>query len=139
MNNIGVSSTVLADPSAAANKLVNEACAGLKDRPSLAILFATTDYDTQALVKGVDQALGGVPLWGGSSNAGVFANDQWVTPQGGAGAKGAAALMLIADRPGGAAVEPVGGDPAVAGCAGYTLHPRHPSPRVVVVHPRSTT
>lgn len=115
MNNIGVSSTVLADPLAAAKSLVDGACAGLKDRPSLAILFATTDYDTQALVSGVDKALGGVPLWGGSTNAGVFANDQWVTPLAGVGAKGAAALMLIADRPGGAAVEPVGDDAVAAG------------------------
>jgi hypothetical protein len=109
MNNIGVSSTVLADPQAAANQLVNGACEGLTNRPSLAILFATADYDTQALVSSVDQVLGGVPLWGGSSNQGVFANDQWVS------GKTAAALMLIADRPGGAAVEPVGDHAILAG------------------------
>ncbi len=112
MSNIAVSSSVLAEPHAAANQLVNAACAELTDRPNLAILFATADCDTQELVGAVDQALGGVPIWGGSSNQGVFANHQWVT-----GDKYAAALMLIADRPGGAALAPAADDPATAAAA----------------------
>ncbi len=100
MTNIGVSYTVLPEARAAANYLVNEARAGLTNRPNLAILFATADYDTQALVSGVQEELGNVPIWGGSSMNGVFANDRWITAE-----KGAAALMLIADRPAGAAVE----------------------------------
>lgn len=112
MSNIGVSYTSLADPRAAATRLVDEARAGLKAQPSLAILFATADYDTQALVSGVSAALGDVPIWGGSSASGVFANDRWVTAE-----TGAAALMLIADRAAGAALEAVGDDPVVAGTA----------------------
>jgi hypothetical protein len=81
------------------------------------MLFATTDYDTQALVSTVDQALGDVPLWGGSSMGGVFANDQWVSPPVDSAARGAAALMLIADRPGGAAIEPVGDAPVATAAA----------------------
>ncbi|MBL8058375.1 MAG: FIST C-terminal domain-containing protein [Anaerolineales bacterium] len=112
MSKIGVSSTSLADPRAAAGQLVTEARAGLTAQPALAVLFATADYDTQALVAGVSAALEGVPVWGGSSASGVFANDRWVT-----GEKGAAALMLIADRKAGAALQPVGADAVQAGAA----------------------
>ncbi len=110
MTNIGVSYTVLPEARAAANYLVNEARAGLTNRPNLAILFATSDYDTQALVSGVQEALGDVPIWGGSSMNGVFASDRWVSAE-----KGAAALMLIADRPAGAAVNCVEDDPVATG------------------------
>jgi hypothetical protein len=112
MTNIGVSYTVLPEARAAANYLVNEARAGLTNRPNLAILFATADYDTQALVSGVQDELGNVPIWGGSSMNGVFANDRWITAE-----KGAAALMLIADRPAGAALNCVEDDPVAAGIA----------------------
>ncbi len=112
MTNIGVSYTVLPEARAAANYLVSEARAGLTNRPSLAILFATADYDTQALVSGVQENLGDVPIWGSSSMNGVFANDRWITAE-----KGAAALMLIADRPGGAAVNCVEDDPVAAATA----------------------
>ncbi len=110
MTNIRVSYTVLPEPRAAANYLVNEARAGLTNRPNLAILFATADYDTQALVSGVQEGLGNVPIWGGSSMNGVFANDRWISAE-----KGAAALMLIADRPAGAALNCVEDDPTVTG------------------------
>jgi hypothetical protein len=110
MSNITVSYTVLPDARAAANQLVSDARAGLSARPNLAILFATADYDTQMLVSSISETLGDVPIWGGSSASGVFANDHWVTAE-----KGAAALMLIADRPAGAALEAVGGDPVVTG------------------------
>jgi small ligand-binding sensory domain FIST len=112
MTNIGVSYTVLPEARAAANYLVNGARTGLTNRPSLAILFATADYDTQALVSGVQEELGTVPIWGGSSMNGVFANDHWISAE-----KGAAALMLIADRPAGAAVNCVEDDPVAAGTA----------------------
>ena len=112
MTNIGVSYTVLPEARAAANYLVNEARTGLTNRPNLAILFATADYDTQALVSGVQEELGDVPIWGGSSMNGVFANDHWISAE-----KGAAALMLIADRPAGAAVNCVEDDPVAAGTA----------------------
>ncbi len=112
MTNIGVSYTVLPEARTAANYLVNEARTGLTNRPNLAVLFATADYDTQALVSGVQEELGNVPIWGGSSMNGVFANDRWITAE-----KGAAALMLIADRPAGAAVNCVEDDPVAAGTA----------------------
>ena len=88
-----------------------EAKAGLEGKPTLAILFATTQYDTESLVSGVSELLGGVPLWGGSSSTGVFQDAGWVTSDG-----GAASLMLIADRPAGVAVVAVGdGDGFAAG------------------------
>lgn len=93
MSNIGIGYTVLPDPREAAKYMVNEARANLAGRPSLAILFSTTNYDTEQLVSNVQKELGDVPIWGGSSSTGVFANDRWIT-----GDKGAAALMLIANR-----------------------------------------
>jgi hypothetical protein len=111
MSGIGTGSTTSTDPKAAAAELVQGAKAGLTSTPTLAILFATTQYDTEALVSGVSDLLGDVPLWGGSSSTGVFQDVGWVTKEG-----GAAALMLIADRAAGVAVAPVGdGDGYAAG------------------------
>jgi hypothetical protein len=111
MSGIGTGSTTSTDPKAAAAELVQRAKAGLTSTPTLAILFATTQYDTEALVSGVSDLLGDVPLWGGSSSTGVFQDVGWVTKEG-----GAAALMLIADRAAGVAVAPVGdGDGYAAG------------------------
>ena len=87
-----------------------QAKAGLEGAPTLAILFATSQYDTEVLCEQVSELLGGIPMWGGSSSTGVFRDDGWVTSAG-----GAASLMLIADRPGAAAVVPVGDDPFAAG------------------------
>ncbi|HET7088176.1 MAG TPA: FIST N-terminal domain-containing protein, partial [Anaerolineae bacterium] len=110
MSNIGTSYTTLPDPRAAAAQLVEQARTGLAGKPTLAILFSTTDYDTEALVSSVQKELGDVPLWGGTSSTGVFGGDRWVT-----GEKGAAALMLIANRPAGVGVVPVGEDPVADG------------------------
>ncbi len=110
MSGIGTGSTTSLDPKAAAAELVEQAKAGLDGTPTLAILFATTQYDTERLVSGVSELLGRVPLWGGSSSTGVFQDATWVTSDG-----GAASLMLIADRPGGVGVAAVGDDGFAAG------------------------
>jgi hypothetical protein len=111
MSGIGTGSTTTTDPKAAAAELVQRAKAGLTGTPTLAILFATSQYDTEALVSGVSDLLGDVPLWGGSSSTGVFQDVGWVTSEG-----GSAGLMLIADRPAGVAVAPVAeGDGYAAG------------------------
>lgn len=110
MRAIGTGSTTSSDVKAAAAELVERAKAGLEGKPALAILFATTQYDTESLVAGVSDLLGGIPLWGGSSSTGVFQDAGWVTSEG-----GAASLMLIADRSAGVAVTEVGDDPFVAG------------------------
>jgi hypothetical protein len=102
----------VSDPKAAAFALAQGAKAGLDGQPTLAVLFSTTDYDTNTLVATVQAELGDVPIWGGSSSTGVFANGHWVT-----GEKGAAALMLIANRPAGASTACVDGDPIAAGKA----------------------
>lgn len=113
MSAIGTGSTTSTDAKAAAAELVERAKAGLEGTPTLAILFATTQYDTESLVAGVSELLGGVPLWGGSSSTGVFQDECWVTSDG-----GAASLMLIADRPAGVGVATVGeGDGYAAGKA----------------------
>ena len=92
-------------------ELVERAKAGLDGKPKLAILFATTQYDTESLVAGVCGLLGDVPLWGGSSSTGVFQDAGWITSD-----AGAASLMLIADRPAGVGVAAVGaGDGFAAG------------------------
>lgn len=110
MSAIGTASTTSTDAKAAAAELVQQAKAGLEGKPTLAILFATTQYDTESLVSSVSELLGGVPLWGGSSSTGVFQDGAWVTADG-----GAASLMLIADRPGGVGVCAVGDDAFSAG------------------------
>jgi hypothetical protein len=110
MSAIGTGSTTSIDPMAAAAELVEQARAGLEGEPKLAILFATTQYDTERLVSGVSELLGGVPLWGGSSSTGVFKDAGWVTSD-----AGAASLMLIADRAAGVGVSAVGNDACAAG------------------------
>lgn len=110
MSTVGTGHTTLADPLAAAAQVVERAKAGLEGKPTLAILFSTTDYDTEALVSSVQKHLGDVPLWGGTSSTGVFAPEGWIT-----GPQGAASLMLLSGRPAGAAVLPVGDDPVAVG------------------------
>ncbi len=110
MSTVGTGYTTLPDPLAAAAQVVEQAKAGLEGKPTLAILFSTTDYDTEALVPAVQKHLGDVPLWGGTSSTGVFAGDGWIT-----GKKGAASLMLLSNRPAGVGVAPVGDDPVAAG------------------------
>ena len=110
MSAIGTSSTTSTDVKAAAAELVQQAKAGLEGEPTLAILLATTQYDTESLVSSVSALLGGIPLWGGSSSTGVFQDAGWITSEG-----GAASLMLIADRPAGVGVAAVGDDAVAAG------------------------
>lgn len=110
MRAIGTGSTTSTDAKVAAAELFERAKAGLDGKPTLAILFATTQYDTEGLVAGVSDLLGGIPLWGGSSSTGVFQDAGWVTSEG-----GAASLMLIADRSAGVAVTEIGDDPFAAG------------------------
>jgi hypothetical protein len=110
MSAIGTGSTTSTDAKAAAAELVERAKVGLEGKPTLAILFATTQYDTESLVSGVSELLDGIPLWGGSSSTGVFQDVGWVTSEG-----GAASLMLIADRSAGVSVTGIGDDPFAAG------------------------
>ena len=111
MSAIGTGSTTSTDPKTAAAELVERAKAGFVGKPTLAILFATTQYDTESLVAGVSGLLGDVPLWGGSSSTGVFQDAGWITSDG-----GAASLMLIGDRSAGVGVAAVGdGDGFAAG------------------------
>ena len=68
MSGIGTGSTTSTDPRAAAAELVSQAKAGLEGVPTLAILFATSQYDTEVLASSVSELLGGIPMWGGSSS-----------------------------------------------------------------------
>jgi len=110
MSAICTSSTTITEAGAAAKELVERAKAGLTGKPTLAVLFATTQYDTERLVSAVSELLGGTPLWGGSSSTGVFQDAGWVTGNG-----GGASLMLIADRAAGVGVCEVGDDGFAAG------------------------
>ena len=110
MSGIGTGGTTSTDPRTAAAELVAQAKDGLEGTPTLAILFATSQYDTEALACGVSDLLGGIPMWGGSSSTGVFRDDGWITS-----ADGAAGLMLIADRAAAVTVVPVGDDAFAAG------------------------
>jgi hypothetical protein len=110
MSTVGTGHSTLPDPRAAAAQVVEQARAGLEGTPTLAILFSTTDYDTEALVTAVQEHLGDVPLWGGTSSSGVFTGAGWIT-----GEKGAASLMLLSNRPAGVGVASVGDDAEAAG------------------------
>ncbi len=110
MSAIGTGFTTRTEAKAAAAELVERAKAELKGTPTLALLFATTQYDTEGLVSSVSGLLGNVPLWGGSSSTGVFHDSGWITSEG-----GAASLMLIADRRAGVGVAAVGEDAFAAG------------------------
>lgn len=110
MSAIGTGSTTSTDARTAAAELVQQARTGLEGKPTLAILFATTQYDTESLVSSVSGLLDGVPLWGGSSSTGVFQDAAWVTADG-----GAASLMVITDRPAGVGACAVGDDAFAAG------------------------
>ena len=110
MSAITTAYTKTIDPDAAAHELVAGASATLEGKPTLAILFATSQYDTEHLARAVSDALGGIPMWGGSSSTGVFTDAGWIT-----GEAGAAGLMLVAGRPAAAAVAEVGDDAVAAG------------------------
>jgi hypothetical protein len=110
MPTITTSYTTSSNPEAAATDLVRKAREGLEGDPTLAVLFATTQYDTQGLVACAFDSLHGVPLWGGSSSSGIFTEAGWITAD-----TGAAGLMLISDRQAGVGVAEVGEDPEDAG------------------------
>ncbi len=110
MGRFGTSATTTTDAKTAAEELVANAMAGLDGKPTLALLFATTQYDTEALASHVSELLDGVPLWGGSSANGVFIDTGWITS-----ADGAAGLMLVTDRAAGVGVAAVGEDAVAAG------------------------
>jgi hypothetical protein len=109
MISVGLGYTTLPDPRAAATQIVDQAQLGLEDKPSLAILLSTVDYDLDTLVSTVQDCLGDTPLWGGTSSSGVFTSSGWIT-----GEKGAAALMLLAGLPAGVGAASVSGEPAAA-------------------------
>ncbi len=109
MVSVGLGYTSLPDPRAAASQLVDRAQRGVGDKPSLAVLFSTVDYDLDTLVGMVQDCLGDTPLWGGTSSSGVFTSEGWIT-----GEKGAAALLLLAGVPAGVGGALVGSDPLTA-------------------------
>lgn len=110
MASIGTSFTTVADPEGAAADLVRKAREGLDGPPTLAILMATSQYDSERLVSCAWDWLGGIPLWGGSSSTGVLTDAGWIT-----GEAGAAGLMLISGREAAVGVAEVGDDARAAG------------------------
>jgi hypothetical protein len=110
MASIRTSYTTVADPEGAAADLVRRAKDGLDGPPTLAILVATTQYETQRLVACASDWLDGIPLWGGSSSTGIFTDAGWITAD-----SGAAGLMLITGREAGVGVAQVGDAPREAG------------------------
>jgi hypothetical protein len=109
MDSVGLGYSSLPESQACASQLVDQARSGLKGKPTLAILFSTVDYDLGDLVGAVQKGLGDTPLWGGTSSSGVFTSQGWIS-----GEKGAAALLLLADRPAGVGSALVGSDPLAA-------------------------
>jgi hypothetical protein len=109
MVSVGLGYSTLPEPLAAASQLVDQAKRGLEGKPTLAILISTVDYNLDSLVGVVQECIGDTPLWGGTSSSGVFTSQGWIT-----GAKGAAALLLLAGLPAGVGGALVGSDPLAA-------------------------
>ena len=110
MASIGTGYTTVTDPQGAAAELVRQAKAGLDGPPTMAILVATTQYDTNELVSCAWDWLGGIPLWGGSSSSGIFTQAGWITAD-----TGSAGLMLLSGREAGVGVAEVADDAREAG------------------------
>lgn len=109
MVSVGLGTTSLPEPHAAASQLVDQAKRDLAGKPTLAILISTVDYNLDALVGEVQECVGDAPLWGGTSSSGVFTSQGWIT-----GEKGAAGLLLLAGVPAGVGGAAAGSDPLAA-------------------------
>lgn len=92
MNNvlIGVGKSILGEPIAAATEATQIALSKLKgEKPTFALIFATTGYDQNNLMQGITQQLGNIPM-SGCSGEGI------ITPDGSAEGSCVLAIMLFA-------------------------------------------
>ena len=107
----GVGTSTAADARAAGREAAQKAAAGLS-QAKMAYVYASCDYDLEAMLAGIREALPGVPLIGNTSFTGVITQDGFVS-----GENGFAGVMAVEDPDMAVGVTYVenGGDPAAAG------------------------
>lgn len=84
----------------------DKALSELATKPSLAILFATVDYDPVQVLKFARKRIGRTPLWGGTTFTGLLTPDGFIS-----GPNGALGVMLLSGVEAGAGFVPAGRNP----------------------------
>ncbi|MDO5134378.1 MAG: FIST N-terminal domain-containing protein [Eubacteriales bacterium] len=87
----GVGSSILADARAAGKEAAQKAAAGLPDL-RMAYVYASCDYDVEAMLAGVKEALPGIPLIGNTSFTGVITPEGFIS-----GPDGFVGVMAVSD------------------------------------------
>ena len=76
----GVGTSILADAKAAGLEAAQKAAQGL-DAVKMAYVYASCDYDLEAMMGGIKEALPGIPLIGNTSFTGVITQEGFVGPK----------------------------------------------------------
>ncbi|HIE28910.1 TPA: hypothetical protein EYP66_16675 [Candidatus Poribacteria bacterium] len=110
MSKISVGFSTIANGASAVAEAVEAALGQLEGKPNLAILPSTVDYNVEKVVAAVQEKLADVPLWGGTSSAGIISPTGLVS-----GEQGALGIMLISGIQAGVGSAELGDDPQAAG------------------------
>ena len=110
MSKISVGFSTIANGASAVAEAVEAALGQLEGKPNLAILLSTVDYNVEKVVAAVQEKLADVPLWGGTSSAGIISPTGLVS-----GEQGALGIMLISGIQAGVGSAELGDDPQAAG------------------------
>lgn len=107
----GVGASTAADARAAGREAAQKAAVGLS-QVNMAYVYASCDYDLEAMLAGIREALPGVPLIGNTSFTGVITQEGFIS-----GADGFVGIMAAGDPSltVGIAFAENGGDPVAAG------------------------
>ena len=109
-NNISVGFSTDKNGDVAVSLAIETALENLDGKPSLAILFSTIHYDCREVVKAAQNKLAGIPLWGGTSSAGIIAPDRFMS-----GEDGTLGIMLMSGIQAGVAGAELGADAVLSG------------------------
>jgi len=110
MSKISVGFSTIANEASAAAEAVEAALVQLEGKPNLAILLSTVDYNVEKVLAAVKQKLADVPIWGGTSSAGIIGPTGLVS-----GEHGALGIMLLSGVQAGVGSAELGDNPQAAG------------------------
>jgi len=110
MSKISVGFSTIANEASAAAEAVEAALVQLEGKPNLAILLSTVDYNVEKILTAVKEKLADVPIWGGTSSAGIIGPTGLVR-----GEQGALGIMLFSGIQAGVGGAEMGDDPKAAG------------------------
>jgi hypothetical protein len=110
MSKISVGFSTIANEASAAAEAVEAALVQLEGKPNLAILLSTVDYNVEKVLAAVKEKLADVPIWGGTSSAGIIGPDGLVS-----GEHGALGIMLFSGVQAGVGGAEMCDDPKAAG------------------------